>query len=182
MNDNRKMIVVLSSIVLILFTITLTTAPYKYTITEEPFHRNFQAMLNSTSFGFTWGGDFENATVSWSTNTTNASIYFAINGYNSTWFNSTDNSGSVFLNRTYFLEYPYVVNRGGTWWRGVHTYIRPENGQAFNFILSIDGFILRHDTNTIAQQVSRLLIYWVGGVVWVFIVIVMTRPEVELEQ
>ena len=182
MNNKNKVILVLATLSLFIFSATISALPYSEEITQERFFISQEQTINCTSMGIGWGGDFENATVYWNTTTVNQTLFFAVIGYNNTLpFQSNESCGSVFINRTYFLEYPFQTNMGGTDWRGVHVYLWSEIGEAFNLTLTIDGFVYRHYIDYTLQESIRFGSVIIAYLIWVVVVFYVTRPESAVE-
>ena len=183
-----KVIIVVSTILFVIVGVMLSpqVTPYHDNTAIEPFYYEYDTFFNCTSLGFGFGGDFENVTLTWQTSAENGTIYFAVNSGDGNWFNTTNANGTIFLSRAYFLTFPYSTNTGGTGWRAVDVYIRPEhNGtldyvegaDEFDYKLIIDGFIIRHHHDYGTQQLQRTSIVMFMYGIWIATIIVGLTPD-----
>lgn len=174
-NDRVKKGMILSlMIIFAVLCVYLMVAPYHDNTRLMSLHYKTDIYMNCSSYAYEFGGDFENATISWNANTTGLDLYFAILSSNSTYMLTHAKNGTIHLYRNYFLAFPYSCEWGGTEWggtgyRGVYLYFRSETGSSFQINITVNGFLWDHWIDIVQQKSLRCMI----SVASVFIVIIL---------
>lgn len=199
----KRMNLILTKAILIMailsIIILVRVSPYSVSTSLEPTVYSQTKIVNFTSYSLSLGGDYQSASVSWSANTTDDDLTFVIRSpdgtLNSGWiinssgfftikdpegnhYLSHSNNGSVFLDRLYFLQWPYEINTGGTDYRGVHLYFRSESATPFLVNISVSGYVWRHfyEPSFQIQKFIRSCIV-ASGLVAIFIVLIVSKKE-----
>lgn len=175
-----KTILLISLLLIGLFSAPVA-AEEEYTFVHTEINTSYH--VNSSSFSVTWGGDWENATVSWNTTVIDDSLLFLVlipddSLIPSHYLNTHDPNGTIFLDRDYFLLWQYEPNRGGSAFRGIHLYFRSQKGEDFDITISIDGFrrVVKQIDPSSQDYVVMLSL---GGTVLVFAIVfyITTRKK-----
>lgn len=191
-----KAILIMTILSIIIF---VRSSPYSVSTSLEPTFYSQTKIVDFSSYSLGLGGDYQSASVSWSANTTDGDLTFVIRSpvgtldsryiLNSSGvfyigepegnqFLSHANNGTVFLDREYFLQWPYDMHAGGSYYRGVKLYFRSESFSPFLINISVSGYVWRHfyEPSFQIQKFIRSCIV-ASGLVAIFIILIVSKKE-----